>query len=183
MDLRMEKTEKGIKNAFIELRSRKPLERITVKELCAGACINKSTFYAHYRDIYDLSDTMEAEIAESVTNSISHPEYIIENPAVFTQELFLAYQSQSSLTNTVFSGDQSSHLSDRIEESVKKMLFEKYPQHRGDMMLDIVLSYCIQGAYHAFHGNRRYDADERIAVIGRITDSIRPLYEEYYLNN
>ena len=33
MDLRIEKTERGIKNAFIELRSKKPLEKITVKEL------------------------------------------------------------------------------------------------------------------------------------------------------
>lgn len=41
MDLRIEKTEKAIKNAFIELRARKPLEKITVKELCAEACINK----------------------------------------------------------------------------------------------------------------------------------------------
>ena len=58
MDLRIEKTERGIKNAFIELRSRKPLEKITVKELCESARINKSTFYAHYKDIYDLSDAM-----------------------------------------------------------------------------------------------------------------------------
>ena len=50
MDLRIEKTERGIKNAFIELRSRKPLEKITVKELCESARINKSTFYAHYKD-------------------------------------------------------------------------------------------------------------------------------------
>ena len=51
MDLRVEKTERGIKNAFIELRSKKPLEKITIKELCELACINKSTFYSHYRDI------------------------------------------------------------------------------------------------------------------------------------
>ena len=44
LDLRVEKTERGIKNAFIELRSRKPLEKITVKELCESARINKSTF-------------------------------------------------------------------------------------------------------------------------------------------
>ena len=54
MDLRIEKTEKGIKNAFIELRSKKPLEKITVRELCEIARINKSTFYSHYKDIYDL---------------------------------------------------------------------------------------------------------------------------------
>ena len=61
MDIRMEKTENAIKNAFMELRSKKPLEKITVKELCALACINKSTFYAHYEDIYALSDTLETE--------------------------------------------------------------------------------------------------------------------------
>ena len=46
MDLRIEKTEKAIKNAFMELRSKKPLEKISVRELCALACINKSTFYS-----------------------------------------------------------------------------------------------------------------------------------------
>lgn len=179
MDLRIEKTEKSIKNAFIELRARKPLEKITVKELCSIARINKSTFYSHYRDIYDLSDAMEAEIVEAVTNSISHPEYIIENPAAFTQELFVAYLSQSSLTDTVFSGNESSHLASRIEDSVKKLLFEKNPGLREDMVLNIVLSYCIQGAYHAFRENSRYDADKKIAVISSITENIRPLLEDY----
>ena len=61
MDLRIEKTKKSIRNAFIELRTKKPLEKITVKELCALACINKSTFYSHYEDIYALSEAMEQE--------------------------------------------------------------------------------------------------------------------------
>ena len=56
MDIRIEKTEKAIKNAFLELRAKKPLEKITVKELCALACINKSTFYSHYEDIFALSE-------------------------------------------------------------------------------------------------------------------------------
>ena len=56
MDLRIEKTEKAIRNAFMELRARMPLEKIRVRELCAAACINKSTFYAHYTDIYALSE-------------------------------------------------------------------------------------------------------------------------------
>lgn len=61
MDIRIEKTERAIKNAFLELRSRKPLGKITVKELCSLAAINKSTFYSHYEDIYALSDKMESE--------------------------------------------------------------------------------------------------------------------------
>ncbi|MCD7842055.1 MAG: hypothetical protein LUG56_06245 [Lachnospiraceae bacterium] len=45
MDIRIKKTKESITNAFLELRSRKPLEKITVKELCEKAMINKSTFY------------------------------------------------------------------------------------------------------------------------------------------
>ena len=32
MDIRIEKTERAIRNAFLELRAAKPLEKITVKE-------------------------------------------------------------------------------------------------------------------------------------------------------
>ena len=52
MDKRIEKTKKSIKNAFMELRAKKPLEKISVKELCDLAYINKSTFYSHYEDIH-----------------------------------------------------------------------------------------------------------------------------------
>ena len=34
MDLRTEKTENAIKNAFIQLRAKKALEKVTIKELC-----------------------------------------------------------------------------------------------------------------------------------------------------
>ena len=73
MDIRIEKTRQSIINAFIELRSHKELERITIKELCEKAQINKSTFYAHYQDIYHLSDTLETEVVVSIMENLTHP--------------------------------------------------------------------------------------------------------------
>ncbi len=176
MDLRIEKTERGIKNAFIELRSKKPLEKITVRELCELACINKSTFYSHYQDIYDLSDSMEAEVVRSITNSISHPEYIMERPAEFTRELFLAYLSQNSLTMILFSGSQRNNLADRIETSIKELVFQKYPEYRNDEVWNIILSYCIQGGYHTFQRNRGGDMNTLIGMIGEISEAVQELY-------
>ena len=180
MDLRIEKTEKGIRNAFIELRSRKPLEKITIKELCEHAYINKSTFYSYYKDIYDLSERMEEEVVSSITNSISHPEYIMENPAEFTRELFLAYLSQNSLITILFSGSQRNHLADRIETSIKEMIFRKHPEYRKDRVRNIILSYCIQGGYHAFQRNRDKDMQTLISVISDLTEVVKPLYEAEY---
>ena len=50
----------------MELRAQKPLEKIKVKELCDLACINKSTFYAHYQDIYALANAMEDEMVQAM---------------------------------------------------------------------------------------------------------------------
>ena len=47
MDLRIVKTKKAIINAFLALRAKRPLEKITVRELCEMAMVNKSTFYSH----------------------------------------------------------------------------------------------------------------------------------------
>ena len=76
MDIRIEKTRQSIINAFIELRSHKELERITIKELCEKAQINKSTFYAHYQDIYHLSDTLETEVVALFASDKSFPEEV-----------------------------------------------------------------------------------------------------------
>ena len=43
-----------IRQAFTKLLREKPIQRIAVKELCQEAGVNRSTFYAHYQDIYDL---------------------------------------------------------------------------------------------------------------------------------
>ena len=58
-DRRVRKTKKAICDVFCELTKDKKLNEITIKELCAKADINKSTFYLHYRDIYDLAEMIE----------------------------------------------------------------------------------------------------------------------------
>ena len=54
------KSKKSIFDAFVNLRSKKELRKITVKELCEKALINKSTFYTYYEDMFDLSDKIES---------------------------------------------------------------------------------------------------------------------------
>ena len=91
MDIRVKKTRRSIITAFMELRAHKPLEKITVKELCEKAEINKSTFYTHFTDIYHLSDQLEQELIQQVVDNLPHPQYVVEHPKEFTQEMFLAF--------------------------------------------------------------------------------------------
>lgn len=45
--------------AMIELICEKPLTSITVKDVCARADINRSTFYLHYKDVDSLLVAVE----------------------------------------------------------------------------------------------------------------------------
>ena len=50
-DHRVRVTKLMLRKAFTELLSKKPLQSISVKELCELAGINRGTFYTHYQDL------------------------------------------------------------------------------------------------------------------------------------
>ena len=60
-DARVRYTKKVIQDSFLELLKEKPVAKITVKEVCEKADINRGTFYKHYQDCYDLLEKMEDE--------------------------------------------------------------------------------------------------------------------------
>ena len=46
------------------------------------------------------------------------------------------------------------------------------------MNANIVLSYCIQGGYHAYVCNPECDTGKLIEVIGELTEKAKPLYRK-----
>ena len=132
LDIRIEKTERAIKQAFMELRAQKPLEKIKVKELCDLACINKSTFYAHYQDIYALANAMEDEMVEVVV------------------EMFRAFTRNQTEIGILFSGSRQGLFINRVEAAMCKCISERDPSFDADVVRKIVLSFCVQGCYYTF---------------------------------
>ena len=168
MDIRIEKTKRAISNVFLELRAAKPLEKITIKELCAKAQINKSTFYSHYHDIYDLSEQMENELVASVIDSISDPEKIFEDPEKFTMELMLGYISCGPMLHLLFSGTRIGELPRKMELYFKKKLYQIDPSCKDSPMKNTAITYTIYGGYHAFMENRQYGDEQTASLIGQL---------------
>jgi AcrR family transcriptional regulator len=53
-DIRIKKTRQTFNKAFEELISQKPIEEISVNEICNHAGIRRATFYKHYNDKQDF---------------------------------------------------------------------------------------------------------------------------------
>lgn len=71
-DRRNRYTRMVIKKAYVDLlKQNKNFNEISVAEICRIADINRSTFYIHYLDVYDVLDDLIDEVIERVfTNSI-----------------------------------------------------------------------------------------------------------------
>lgn len=172
MDRRIGKTKRSIYDAFLEIRAKKSLEKLTVKELCERAQINKSTFYTYYHDVYDLSDRIESEIVASIVQSLVGAPDMIIAPKMFTHDLFMAYTAQASLISVVFSGSRTEQLPKKIEETLKDMLAEVYPDMEKNVKMNIALAYSVYGGYYAYREGLHYGAEQVVALIGELAEKV-----------
>jgi len=76
------RTKHLIEHAYYELLFKKSDEKITVQNILDEANISRGTFYAHYKDIPDLTEQVEKGIILSIKDYLSHSSLndILENP-------------------------------------------------------------------------------------------------------
>lgn len=177
MDMRTERTRKNIINAFLKLRSQKSLEKITVKELAELAEINKATFYLHYRDIYDLAESLEREVVQSTLNGLEHPESIFKNNKLFTKELADAWIANEQLIKILFEGNRSSSFITLFETELKKLIINVHPEYEESLEKNIAITYLVYGGYYTYVKYRDFGAAAVFDLIGKMSEEIVKLYE------
>lgn len=69
-DRRVKYTKMVLRESLIKLLQKKPISRITVKELCDLADINRATFYTHYADQFDLLRKISDEFIADITSYV-----------------------------------------------------------------------------------------------------------------
>jgi AcrR family transcriptional regulator len=70
-DRRVKYTKILLKKSLVELMEENSISKISVKMLCEAADINRSTFYAHYRNQYDLLKQLEQEMITELKKHIT----------------------------------------------------------------------------------------------------------------
>ena len=78
-DKRIRRTKKLLRQALTRLMQQKDFPSITVTDVVREADINRGTFYAHYRDVYDLRDSLRtsSRVRPARSNRCSPARWII----------------------------------------------------------------------------------------------------------
>ncbi len=177
MDLRVKKTKRNIINAFLNLRSRKPLEKITVKELAEKANINKATFYLHYHDIYELSEYLEKQVIELSLQSIEHPDTLFQNNKLFIKELTMSISANEQLIRILFEGNRNSRFIELFENGLTELIKKNYPEYQPDTERKMIMTYLICGGYYTYFKYYDYGIEPILQIIEKCSEAIIKPYQ------
>lgn len=89
-------TKKVVQETVLDLLESKPINNITVTEVCKKADVNRTTFYRYYEDIYHCVDDIELDFL----NSVDTPEKV--EPTSALESLLTAFYNEKKLSNLVF---------------------------------------------------------------------------------
>ena len=65
-DLRVIKTKKNLYEGLIKTLKDKPFEEIRVSDICEVSLVNRSTFYDHFSDKYELLSSLIKDLEEEL---------------------------------------------------------------------------------------------------------------------
>lgn len=100
-DARVRYTKMVIKDNFIKLLKKQPVNKITVKDVCELAEINRATFYKHYTDCFDLLKQIEDEMIADLEHLI--PELPHKNHTDMFKKMFRKIKEDGELYITIAS--------------------------------------------------------------------------------
>jgi hypothetical protein len=122
-DLRVIKSKKNIRTAFLELMAEKGYQSITVKDIAERAFINRKTFYFHYETKEDLYN----EIADEVSKIIRPTELlnnIMISPRERQRQIISHFLIEIKKNKDLFSVFLDDNSNPGFSNKIKKELFD-----------------------------------------------------------
>lgn len=140
-DLRVYKTKKAIREAFLELRKTKPLEKIKVSDVCDLAMCIRATFYRYYQDIYDLNDQLEDEAINRLVSTFEDKEALLFKTESYLKGLYISLEQNYDYYYTLFH-DRKDVLTIKIEKQTLEFYKTRYATNMEE---EILISFIIHG--------------------------------------
>ena len=151
-DLRIIKTNKVLFEALITLMKEKTFEKIKISDICDVALINRSTFYAHYEDKYelllalieDLKDNLLIELKKNEVASLSK-EYFMELLKILINHIDKKRDVYSAILSHNKNGIFVDFLIDVANRDLAKRLKDDQEVIKSNLPVDIITKFYLGG--------------------------------------
>lgn len=171
MDRRKKYTQMVLKDSLMKLLKEKPISSITIKEICELADINRSTFYSHFSDQYDLLNTIEDEFIEGMVGKLSQYNFSKEHEArLMTVKTLEHVAENSDVCQTLLSENSDIHFQKRGMKITQQFIFKNWLSDSSfdKETLEYINLFVVSGTMHVIRNwlaNGKNKAPEEMAEI------------------
>ncbi len=177
-DARVRYTQRVIKDSFLMLLSEKPVNKITVKEVCEIAELNRATFYSHYSDCFALKASIEQELLDAFGQSLLYIDGF--EVSALIEAIYRMVEKNENACRVLIFGGASPSLPGRMIELAKKSsveVWKKQLHHATDTDIEMLYTHLSNGLMNVvINGYDKYRPDEVISFVNRIVKSSLSLF-------
>ncbi|MDP4152231.1 MAG: TetR-like C-terminal domain-containing protein [Bacillota bacterium] len=125
IDRRVKYSLMVIKESFIKLLKQRPIAKITIKEICDDADVNRATFYAHYSDQYDLLHRIEQELIDGINQYLTGHDFnvISEEPVEMLKKIMEYVKENSELFGLLLNSNGDIQFQQEVIKIIGKQHF------------------------------------------------------------
>ena len=123
-------TKKLIREVLFECLKEKDINKITISSLCEKADINRSTFYLHYSDIYQMLQKIEEEALENITCMLTDSPVDFsdkESTLAFTTKFFSILDGDKDLCRALLGPHGDMAFVEQIENLLASTFLKQLP--------------------------------------------------------
>jgi len=149
-DPRNQRTRQNIMNGFMKLIKQKEFSDITISDITKEAEINRSTFYYHFMDKYDLIDEIQREVLTkeifkevALQEVINEQTIILSLQAIMGSQINLSLQCQHALEE--FKSKMDNEIKQRLTETLQALLDKEHGVKEEHYLLATFWSWGIYG--------------------------------------
>lgn len=178
-DARVRYTQKVLKDSFLKLLEKKPVNKITVKEVCELAELNRATFYAHYSDCFALLESIEREMLESFEESLKYIRSL-DMTSLMDAIYEMIDRNDHACRVLVFCGGDRKIIGEMIALAKESSLdyWRGELKHASEAELDMLYIHLSNGLLHVVtDGYGKYSREELSNFINRIVVSTLQLFK------
>ena len=151
-DLRILKTKKILFESLLVLMKQKNFEKIKISDICDEALINRSTFYAHYEDKYELLIDLIEELKLSLLKELEDNENVIFSKKYLMELLSILIKhidDNTEVYNAILTNNKNGILIDFLIDVIERDVSERL-KHNNDIKdsilpLDIIIKFYAGG--------------------------------------
>ena len=175
-DLRVIKTKKMIYTALVELMKEKTFEEIKVSDICEKALINRSTFYAHYEDKYELLidfiKDLKEEFSQKLENNkaLNIKEYYLELIKIFLNHV----EDKKDIYSSIMIHNRNSIMMDILLSAINNDILKRISKEKfsDGIPAEIIAKFYVGGVlnlgFEYLNSNGKYSKEDIISYIDKL---------------